>query len=186
MGLFAKSAAARFDALVRPHLERLYALAYRFTGRREDAEDLVQSLLTKLIPQERRLAQVDILGPWLARALYNLFVDQTRRHAREVSGLGHAIHEPEVLELLADEQSESPEAGAERLLSQRRIAAALQRLPPDQRAVIAWHDIEGYSLDELAVAHDLPLGTIKSRLHRARARLRQLLMEPLAPRERVS
>ncbi|MGQ0697360.1 MAG: RNA polymerase sigma factor [Panacagrimonas sp.] len=175
-----------FDELVRPHLERLYRLAFRFTGSRDDAEDLVQSLLIKLIPQERRLLEVEILGPWLARSLYNLYVDDARRRAREVSGIGIATGDSEILDQLVDEAAESPEQSAERLLSQRRLSAAWQQLPPEQRAVIAWHDIEGYSLDELAVAHDLPLGTLKSRLHRARARMRRLLMEPSALSERVN
>ncbi len=174
----ARRQADRFDALLRPHLERLYRPAYRFTGSRDDAEDLVQNLLIKLIPQLQKLEQVDILGPWLARALYNLFVDDARRRAREVSAIGMGTSDVAILDQLIDESSESPEQGAERLLSQRRLAAAWQRLPAEQRAVIAWHDIEGYSLDELAAAHDLPLGTIKSRLHRARARMRRLLTEP--------
>lgn len=182
----ARGAAGGFEDLVRPHLERLYRLAYRFTGSRDDAEDLVQNLLIKLIPQERRLAEVDLLGPWLARAMYNLFVDDARRRAREQAGIGSAIGGSEILDQLIDEASESPEQSAERLLSQRRLMAAWQQLPAEQRAVIAWHDIEGYSLDELAVAHDLPIGTIKSRLHRARARMRRLLMEPSASRQRVS
>lgn len=179
-------AAARFDALVRPHLERLYRLAYRFTGSRDDAEDLVQNLLIKLIPQEQRLLEVEILGPWLARALYNLFVDDTRRRKRSEAAIGFGSGDPELLEQLIDEHGESPEQSAERLLSQRRLTAAWQQLPADQRAVIAWHDIEGYSLDELAVAHDLPLGTLKSRLHRARTHMRRLLMNPSASGERVT
>jgi RNA polymerase sigma-70 factor (ECF subfamily) len=194
MSLFAKRSrdAAGFDGLVRPHLLRLYELAYRFTGSRDDAEDLVQGLLTKLIPLERRLSQVEMLGPWLARALYNFFVDEARRRSRQTQALGTAVGDSETLERIVDDTSETLEDGAERLLSQRRILAALQRLAPEQRAVIAWHDIEGYSLDELAVAHDLPLGTLKSRLHRARARLRHLLRdlgnepEPFGPRQRVS
>jgi RNA polymerase sigma-70 factor (ECF subfamily) len=175
----------RFDELVRPHLERLYRLAYRFTSSREDAEDLVQSLLIKLIPQQAKLEEVDLLGPWLARALYNLFVDDARRLSRQESALGCAISDPLVLEEIIDENAESPEQSAERLLNQRRLSAAWQRLPAEQRAVIAWHDIEGYSLDELSVSHGLPIGTIKSRLHRARARMRELLMEPGGAQKRV-
>lgn len=185
-GHSARREADRFDELLRPHLERLYHLAYRFTGSRDDAEDLVQNLLVKLIPQQARLEEVEMLGPWLARAIYNLFVDGARRRAREAAAIGIGTSDMAILDQLIDEASESPEQGAERQLSQRRLSAAWQQLSAEQRAVIVWHDIEGYSLDELAVAHDLPLGTIKSRLHRARAHMRRLLTEPAAVRERVS
>lgn len=172
--------ASRFDQLLRPHLEPLYRLAFRFTGSRDDAEDLVQALLVKLIPLEPRLAEVDILWPWLARALYNQYLNEARRRRREAAHLLPPTDDPDLqLERLADELIEAPEEGAERLLSQRRLSAAWQLLPPDQRAVLAWHDVEGYRLDELAALHGLPLGTLKSRLHRARARMRQLLTEPV-------
>ena len=172
-----------FEALVRPHLKRLYCLAYRFTGSRDDAEDLVQSLLTKLVPQEQRLAAVESLAPWLARALYHLYVDDVRRRNRApTSG---SITDAGLIDSLPDEDSETPEQAAERRLTNRRLSAALAELPVEQRALIAWHDMEGYSLDELAVALDLPVGTLKSRLHRARARVRSSLTEPPITRERV-
>jgi RNA polymerase sigma-70 factor (ECF subfamily) len=176
-----------FEALVRRHLDRLHRLAYRFTGSTHDAEDLLQSLLAKLYPQVDRLAEVEELGPWLARALYNLYVDQVRR--RESSPLDLALPDDEAearLESIVDEASESPEEVAERWFTGERLAAALMQLPGEQRAVIAWHDIEGYTLEELAEAHDIPIGTLKSRLHRARARLREILLEPFAAAARVA
>lgn len=173
-----------FEALVNPHLERLYRLAYRFTGSPDDAEDLVQALLVKLIQQEERVAAVDQLGPWLARALYYLFVDQVRHKGS--SALDQADPEGEaVLEQLSAELADGPEERIEQLLTRSRIAAALARLPEEQRALVAWHDIEGYTLEELAEQQQVPLGTLKSRLHRARARLRVILMQPLGSIERV-
>lgn len=177
--------AGRFEALVQPHLDNLYRVAYRFTGSAEDAEDLVQSLLVKLIPQEGRMAQVEQLGPWLARALYYLFIDQTRHRAG--SALDQADGEGEEgLAGIPDEEARQPHEIVERLLTRQRIAEALLRLPPEQRAIIAWHDVEGYTLEELAEQHGIPLGTLKSRLHRARVRLRTLLLQPFPPGERVS
>lgn len=179
------SPAGRFEELVRPHLERLYRLAYRFTGRREDAEDLVQSLLIKLIAQEQRLAAVQLLGPWLARSLYHLYVDEVRRRGRTAAALGDPTSGCEALETIVDEASEAPELAAERQLTRRRLEAALAELPAEQRALIAWHDIEGYTLEELAVGLGVPLGTLKSRLHRGRAGLRRRLLQPADAPERV-
>lgn len=157
-----------FESLLRPHLDRLYRLAYRFTGSVDDAEDLVQELCVRLYPRLAELRKLDNAAPWLARALHNLFVDQVRRAGRSPV---EAVEDlPEV---------PSPAAGPEdetvRELTLGRIEAALERLPAEQRAVLAWHDIEGYTLEELADSRDLPLGTLKSRLHRARAALKRLL-----------
>lgn len=167
---------AAFDRLLRPHLDRLYRLAFRFTGSRADAEDLVQELCARLLPQLEVLQRLERPGPWLARALHNLFVDQLRH--RERSPVDVVEEPPEVAD---------PEPGPEQLaaLSTERILAALARLPAEQRAVVAWHDIEGYTLEELAAGQDLPLGTLKSRLHRARASLRRLLVEPFPGPGRV-
>ena len=169
-----------FDALVRPHLDRLYRLAYRFTQSREDAEDLVQSLLIKLLPQAERIALLDLPGPWMARALYNLYIDQTRQRRRQEAAIGSPLTEDGVLEAIADEFSDSPEQAVERSQREQRLALALATLSDDHRALIAWHDMEGYTLDELAEQLSVPIGTLKSRLHRGRANLRALLEEPSA------
>src|SRR5438874_12742244 len=79
-----------------------------------------------------------------------------------------------------------PEDEAERRGQRERIMRALDRLNTEQRAVVAMHDVEGYSLEELETMLETPLGTLKSRLHRARQRLRALLpMEPFSVGERV-
>jgi RNA polymerase sigma-70 factor (ECF subfamily) len=181
----ASSAPEPFEALLRPHLQRLYRLAYRLTGSRDDAEDLVQSLLVKLVRQEQRLAEVEALAPWLARALYHLYVDDVRRQTRTPTSHSAPETDAALVDALPDEGSETPEQAAERRWTNRRLTAALAELPVEQRALIAWHDLEGYSLSELASALDIPVGTLKSRLHRARAHLRRSLTEPPAAPERV-
>lgn len=158
-----------FERLLRPHLDRLYRLAFRFTATRDDAEDLVQELCSRMLPRLNELRQLDRPGPWLARALHNLYVDQARRHARSPV---------DSVEELPDTPDPAPGPEQIAALSTDRILAALAKLSPEHRAVLAWHDIEGYTLDELSDSQQLPLGTLKSRLNRARARLRGLLMEP--------
>jgi RNA polymerase sigma-70 factor (ECF subfamily) len=186
MSWFSRAPARRpFETLLYPHLQRLYRLAYRFTGSRDDAEDLVQDLLIKLVPHEKRLSEVEVLAPWLARALYHLYVDDVRRRRRSATHLAGTTNDADVIETLADEVAESPEQAAERRLTQRQLVAAMAQLTAEQRALIAWHDIEGYPLDELASALDVPVGTLKSRLHRTRAQLRRLLTEPSAAPQRV-
>ncbi|HKB62506.1 MAG TPA: RNA polymerase sigma factor [Burkholderiales bacterium] len=175
-----------FEDLLRPQVEYLYRLAWRFTGSVADAEDLVQDVLIKLFPRTQELLEIERLRPWLARVLYHQYVDSVRQRARSP-----------IVELVTDESEDNPfdalpetkdgpEEHAERSGQRERILRALDRLNPEQRAVVALHDVEGYSLEELEKVLETPLGTLKSRLHRARQRLRALLpMELFSPAERV-
>jgi len=153
-------------------MDRLYRLAYRFSGRRENAEDLVQELLVRMYPRVNELRGLEKPGPWLAKSLYHLFIDETRRENRApISLLDDAAMEVEDLACV--------NAGPERDLHKERwleqVERAVYRLNPDQRSLVAMHDMEGYSLPELAEMLDTPVGTLKSRLHRARSRLKELI-----------
>ncbi len=181
---------SEFVALLRPHLERLHRAAYRFTGDPHDAEDLVQDLLAKLYPRREELRAVDQLSPWLMRALYRQFVDGRRKRLR--SALGRIEPAPQAC-AAADAMDRftaptgSPEEALEAGQFAARVEAALQGMSPEHRAVLSLHDIEGYTLIELERVLDVPLGTLKSRLHRARRQLRGALQgEPSGARLRVS
>lgn len=180
-----RGAAGRFEELLRPHVEYLYRLAWRFTGNASDAEDLVQDLLLKLYPRTAELAAVETLRPWLVRVLYRHYVDSVRERARRPA-IEATVGDEDPLEQVPSE-AEGPEAHAERMRLQGRLLDALRTLNPEQRAVVTMHDIEGYTLEELEKILEAPLGTLKSRLHRARAALRRELdMEPSGAAERVS
>ncbi len=174
-----KSHAVQFENLLRPHLEHLYRVAYRFAGNVCDAEDLVQDLLVKLYPKLPELTAVEQLRPWLARALYYHAIDKRRREQHSPLGNRVDLHndgsEGDPLDSFAG-AGHDPEHVAEQTLTRERLQTAFAYLNVEQRAVVALHDIEGYSLEELAHLLDTPLGTLKSRLHRARAQLRSLLM----------
>lgn len=132
----------------------------------------MQDLFVKLYMRRSDLAEIEQLRPWLTKSLYRLFVDQYRREIRSPIRLvddESASIEP------AARQSAQPEAQISQLQQQRAIYAALDRLPDDHRALIILCDIEGYSIPEAQQVLDIPGGTAKSRLHRARARLRELL-----------
>ena len=164
-----------FEALVRPHLDALYRLAYRFTGQSHDAEDLVQELMLRLYRSPEDLSAIGELRPWLLRVLHNLFVDQWRHRRR--TPLGHLHPEPWD-ELLSNQATGStPERDIYTAELRQQVLAALYRLHKRQRALLVLHDIEGRSLPELAGLLQLPVGTLKSRLFRARRQLRAALGE---------
>jgi RNA polymerase sigma-70 factor (ECF subfamily) len=176
-----------FEALVGPHVDHLYRLAWRLSGSTADAEDLVQDLLLKVYPRCDEIRALDAPRPWLARALYRLYVDRWRRAGR--SPLVEAVPDEggeDVIDASAD-TGPGPEALAGQAQEQDRLAAAVDALNPDQRALVLLHDVEGYTLNELETVLEAPVGTLKSRLHRARASLRQrLAMEPSRDDGRVT
>lgn len=174
------STARAFDSLLRPHMPALYRYAWRWTTNRERAEDLVQELLLRLFPRTEELLQLDLVLPWAVRVMYRIFIDQHRRannspvkSESELFGNGHDLYQTGMAGL-PDPAPEPPEL-AERHLLRTRLQLAWQKLSGPHRVVLTLHDIEGYSLPELANIFEVPTGTMKSRLHRARAHLRGLL-----------
>jgi len=169
--------AAEFDRLVREHIPALYRSAYRWTGAVDQAEDLVQELLTRLYPRLDELRAIDQVKPWAMRVMYRIFIDQLRRQRNSPVQFG--------LESDFDDESEhedasiaeelEPDVLVDRELTQERIAAAWAQLSEEHRIVLSMHDIEEYSLVEIAAITDTPVGTLKSRVHRARTKLRDLL-----------
>ena len=164
---------AEFEALVRPHLEWLYRLAYRYTAQVQDAEDLVQELLVRLYRNPGNLTQLSAPRPWLTRALYNLFVDQWRHRRR--TPFGHLHPEPWDTLFVNEGDVDTPEDKLQSAGVQRAVLNALYRVDEEHRALLVLHDVEGHTLPELADTLGLPLGTLKSRLFRARRKLRRHL-----------
>ena len=98
-----------FVTLLRPYVEGMYRLAYRFCGAREDAEDLVQDLLVKLYPRLEELRGIDNLQSWLATVLYRQFVDRTRHHNRSPV---HLTEDGETFPVTLDHTALQPETQA--------------------------------------------------------------------------
>jgi RNA polymerase sigma factor (sigma-70 family) len=168
---------ASFEALLAPHVDHLYRLAYRFTGSAPSAEDLVQDVLIKLYRMQADIERLEKPRPWLARVLYHEYVDHWRRE--RLAPVNLSALEPAEIERNEAEPDTNPSADPERhaigMQLRERLTAAIAMLNEDQRAVVLFHDVEGYTLEELSVVLSQPLGTLKSRIHRARARLREIL-----------
>ena len=165
---------ASFEALVKPHLDRLYRFAFRLAGNKVEAEDLFQDVLIKVFPRLDELIDLDQPGAWLCRVMYNHFVDNRRRFARQRLV---AVNESEVpgQSIEAAPGGVDPAVDAERADNIMRLDSALGQLSDDHRLVVLLHDTEGYKLMEIQEITGTPVGTLKSRLHRARARLREIL-----------
>lgn len=164
-----------FERLVRPHFDRLYRLAWRLTGAKAEAEDLFQELLIKAYGKLDDLVELEEPGSWLCRVMYNLFIDERRRFARRRL---HTVDEGQLagdgLEGLPG--TDNPVLDNERLQRINELDKALAQLSDEHRVVVLLHDTEGYKLTEIEELTGIPVGTVKSRLHRARARLREILV----------
>jgi RNA polymerase sigma-70 factor (ECF subfamily) len=152
------------------HLDSLYAFAWRLAHDAQSADDLVQETFTRCLASGHGLPAGSNLKAWLFRVLRNAFIDQRRREAR--NPIRYASDAAE-LDLAADSGKELEQL---RNLQAQDIEAALRDLPEEQTIVVLL-DLEGFSELEIAEVMGCAPGTVKSRLSRARAALRQRLQE---------
>ena len=162
--------------LVAEHSARVYRLAYRLTGNRHDAEDLTQEVFVRVFRSLHTYTPGTMAG-WLHRITTNLFLDGARRKQRirfDALSDDAASRLPSALPLPDDSQLDR--------VFDADVESALASLAPDFRAAVVLCDVEGLSYDEIADVLDLKLGTVRSRIHRGRAQLREALAHR-APRE---
>jgi len=159
-----------WDAIVRENSARVYRLAYRLSGNRQDAEDLTQETFLRVFRSLSSYTPGTFEG-WLHRITTNLFLDQVRRRKRiRMEAMGD-----DAARVAAPEDQGRPERGFEHANLDHDVQAALDALRPEYRAAVVLCDIEGLSYEEIAVTLGIKLGTVRSRIHRARAQLRDAL-----------
>ncbi|PYQ58085.1 MAG: hypothetical protein DMF53_21120 [Acidobacteria bacterium] len=165
-----RAAAGRVDAweeLLALYSERIYNLALHFAGAAEDADDLTQEIFLRLY-QNLRLYRGDVpLAAWALRLSRNLCIDHYRRARRERRAA--AISE-EVLTLMPA-GGDDPQAEAQRRQQLRTVYRELEAMSEDLAEVVLLRDLQGWSLEETAAWLEVPVGTVKSRLHRGRIEL---------------
>jgi RNA polymerase sigma-70 factor (ECF subfamily) len=162
-----------WEALVRQYQAKVYGISYHYMGNAEDARDLAQEVFIKVYRQLRRCPDPHGFLPWLIRITRNCSIDQLRR--RRVRPQAARIPADEMLGL--QDQRPDPE---ESWISESRkglLARALQCLGAFSREMIILKEIQGLTLDEISLMLKIPIGTVKSRSHRARIELaRQVLL----------
>ncbi|GAA1712437.1 RNA polymerase sigma factor SigE [Isoptericola hypogeus] len=159
-----------WDSIVRDHSARVYRLAYRLTGNQQDAEDLTQETFLRVFRSLSSYTPGTFEG-WLHRITTNLFLDQVRRRKRiRMEAMGD-----DAARVAAPEDGGRPERGFEHANLDHDVQRALDALRPEYRAAVVLCDIEGLSYEEIAVTLGIKLGTVRSRIHRARAQLRDAL-----------
>ncbi|HCT58506.1 MAG TPA: hypothetical protein DGD08_14975 [Gemmatimonas aurantiaca] len=169
-----------FRELVRRYERPVFSLVYRMVRDRETAEDLAQDSFIKVLNHIDRYSPEFKFSSWLFKIANNVAIDHLRRRRVEtisMDGSPHAATASEVeatsLELQSEQESALDEIEAKELGS--AIERAIASLRPEYRACIMLRHVEGRSYEEIATTLDLPLGTVKTYIHRARHELRRAL-----------
>ena len=181
------AAPTSFEREALPHLDTLYRVALRLTGEDAAAQDLVQDTMLRALRGWAGFLPGSNARAWLVTILRNTFINDYRRRKREPAMLEldgaspHAIYDA-----VADSD---PEGTFFARIVDARVLAAVDALPAEFREVLVLSDMEGLGYAEIAAALDIPLGTLKSRLFRARRLLQRELydhavaMGYISPRE---
>jgi RNA polymerase sigma-70 factor (ECF subfamily) len=158
-----------WEQIAREEGRFLYTVAYRLTGNHEDAQDLVQEVLLRV---QRGLARYEpgSLHGWLSRIATNAFLDDVRRRKRRPTDpLG------EDPDRVVPSAPSADQALADAVLPDE-VQRALRGLPDEYRAAVVLCDVVGFGYQEIADTLGVPVGTVRSRIHRGRAQLREVLV----------
>jgi RNA polymerase sigma-70 factor (ECF subfamily) len=167
-----------FEREMLPHLDALYNFAIRLTTDPIDAEDLVQDTIVKAFRFFSSYEKGTNAKAWLFRILKNSYINNYRKKSKQPQQVDYD-EVSTYYETVRSEQSDTTDMEdiMYRGMLDDQITKALQRLPEDFRTVVLLCDVEGFTYEEIANMLDVPIGTIRSRLHRGRNLLRVELEE---------
>jgi RNA polymerase sigma-70 factor, ECF subfamily len=168
-----------WSALLTRYQDRLFGVCYRMVGDREMAADLTQDSMVKIIEGLSTYDGRSKLSTWMIRVTMNVCLskmrsEKLRRHASLETPLSEGREGGKAF-LDSQEREPEPGTGVQRDELRRQVAAALLRIAPEQRAILVLRDSRDLDYDQIAEVLNIPVGTVKSRLFRARAALRDAI-----------
>jgi RNA polymerase sigma-70 factor (ECF subfamily) len=166
-----------FEAIVHNYQRRVYAVALRMTRRHEVADDIVQETFVRAYTQLHRFELGRPLAPWLTRIAVNLSINHLTGRVRREQPLED--EKPVDRIRTADENSPNPLKSLLSAEFARALALAVEKLPPEQKAVFVLRVNEEMRYDEIAESLGISAGTVMSRLYRARTKLKEMLKDHL-------
>ena len=168
----------KFEVELLPHLEALHTFAFHMTGREEDAEDLVQDTYMKAFKFIDKYDQGTNAKAWLFKILKNVYINEFRRKNRRPKQVDYedasGLHEGEDSALTS--YYDLREDVFDNIMGDE-VSEAIQSLPEEFRTIIFLCDIEDFSYDEISKILEIPVGTVRSRLFRARNMLKEKLKD---------
>src|SRR5512143_422109 len=176
---FRKGAPGSFEAIVRAHQDRVHSFCARMLSDREDALDAAQEVFLSAWRNLSQFRGDAALSTWLLRIAANACLNRIRRR-KSLSEREAPWPEPSeagegILFQPAGDDADRPDRLAEASEMREILTDALAHLDPGSRWMVLLSDVEGFSYEEIAALADVPVGTVKSRLHRARMAMRRLL-----------
>jgi RNA polymerase sigma-70 factor, ECF subfamily len=178
-----------YGELVKKYQDRLFNTCWRISGHLDDARDLTQEAFLRAYEKLPTFRDQSSFYTWIYRVAVNLALShrRTTRRRRQVTGDQAAGTQAEQLaERASQSKEDAPEQAADEAELQQTVARALQELDDEHRAVVVLRDIEGFDYAEIAEILEIPTGTVKSRLHRARMTLRAAMLPTLRPEQTQS
>ena len=160
-----------FEGLVRKYQNRLYTALVHISGSRQEAEDIAQDAFVQAYRKLHLFAGNSSFYTWLYRIAVNAAISRKRKKRAEYS-----VEQTQAV--TGDEPLDKSERVDERLLREERaniIQVALTRLPEEFRVVLVLREMEAFNYEAISETLDLPVGTVRSRLHRARVQLKEIL-----------
>lgn len=167
-----------FETLVLEYEKNVYNIALRMTSNSEDAADMTQEAFIKAYNSLQSFRGDSKFSVWLYRIVSNVCLDFLRsKNRRPTVSLSVEDDDGEDAQLDVADESQSPELLLDRKLTRDSVRRGLDSLPPDYRQILLLREIQGLSYDEIAQALSLEVGTVKSRIFRARKRLCTFLID---------
>jgi RNA polymerase sigma-70 factor (ECF subfamily) len=164
---------AAWEVVVTSYGKRIYNLSYRYTNRRDEAEDLTQEILIRVFRNLKSYrADSGAFQNWILRVARNLIIDHYRQVRRYPQAGGS--EELETMNI-KDDRIPNPQRAAEQMEASRFLQDGLQSLAPELKEAIILRDLEGMAYSEMSDLLNIPEGTVKSRINRGRLELARLL-----------
>ena len=161
-----------FERLIEPLEGRIYAVALRMCGNREDAQDCMQESMIRIYRALSSFKGQSSFSTWIYRITMNTCLDELRRRkARRSTSLDTLLDSG----WSPTDETDTPERHAIQSEQRRTLERAIAELPEDMRAAVVLRDVQGLAYDEIASALNVNVGTVKSRISRGRERLREKL-----------
>ena len=166
-----RNEARAFDELVTRHQDRVYTAVTRFCGNAEDAADVVQRAFINALRKIQEFKGDSTFSTWIYRIAFNQAISFRRENKRTAVSI-YSKDEDKIAEPAVDVNPTEKLEGEE---TQKKVQQALEQLEEGDRQIILLKDLQGHSYDEIAGIMQIPKGTVRSRLHRARLELKSKL-----------
>lgn len=171
-----KGRSSAFEDLLKKYHDRVYRLAFRLLGNTQDAEDVIQDVFTQVYLSLKSFKGNSSFYTWLFRITYNVSITHRRKRKNVISlQTGQGTDSAPEIALASD--GSSPDLNLDREENKALVEKALGMLSIEHRACLIFKEVEGLSYEEIADSLEIPVGTVRSRLFRARLELRDILQK---------